>query len=120
MNNFLKNSLLVLGGVMLGSVVTQKRIIDALHSKDISLWQNQRECEEVLFETRQIAEDVLDCLERIISEYGHATLTDFYDLAGVHGSYEDSKFGWVTLRSARVVHKRYGYVIEFPKAMPIR
>lgn len=120
MNNFLKNGLLILGGVMLGSAMTQKTIIDALHSKDISLRQNQRECEEILFETRQIAEDVLACLEQIISEYGCATLADFYDLAGVHGSYEDSKFGWVTLHSARVVRKRYGYVIEFPRAMLIR
>lgn len=42
-NGFLKNGLLVVGGVVLGSMMTQKAIIDTLHSKDISIRQNQRE-----------------------------------------------------------------------------
>ena len=37
MNGFLKNGLLVVGGVVLGSMMTQKAIIDTLHSKDISI-----------------------------------------------------------------------------------
>ena len=33
MNGFLKNGLLVVGGVVLGSMVTQKAIVDTLHSR---------------------------------------------------------------------------------------
>lgn len=54
MNGFLKNGLLVVGGVVLGSMMTQKAIIDTL--------QNQRECQEVLFETRGDVEKILDTL----------------------------------------------------------
>ena len=50
MNGFLKNGLLVVGGVVLGSMMTQKAIVDTLHNKDISIRQNQRECQEVVFE----------------------------------------------------------------------
>lgn len=60
MNGFLKNGLLVVGGVVLGSMVTQKAIVDTLHNKDISIRQNQRECQEVLFETRGDVEKILD------------------------------------------------------------
>ena len=53
MNGFLKNGLLVVGGVVLGSMVTQKAIVDTLHSKEIAMRQNWRECQEVLFENRK-------------------------------------------------------------------
>lgn len=119
MNGFLKNGLLVLGGVVLGSAMTQKAIIDTLHSKDSSLRQNQRECQELLFETRGDVEKILDDLNYCISKYGCATLADFYDLAGVRAFYEDCKFGWTTLNGVKVVRKRDGYTIEFPRAMPI-
>ena len=62
MNGFLKNGLLVVGGVVLGSMVTQKAIVDTLHSKEIAMRQNWRECQEVLFENRKGADDVLDNL----------------------------------------------------------
>ena len=101
MNGFLKNGLLVVGGVVLGSMVTQKAIVDTLHSKEIAMRQNWRECQEVLFENRKGADDVLDNLRWVIAKYGHATLADFYDLAGVRALYEDCKFGWTSLRGRK-------------------
>jgi hypothetical protein len=112
MNGFLKNGLLVVGGVVLGSMMTQKAIVDTLR-------QNQRECQEVLFETRGDVEKILDTLNYCISKYGCVTLADFYDLAGVRALYEDCKFGWTTLNGVKVVRKRDGYTIEFPRAMPV-
>ena len=108
MNGFLKNGLLVVGGVVLGSMVTQKAIVDTLHSK------------EVLFENRKGADDVLDNLRWVISKYGHATLADFYDLAGVRALYEDCKFGWTSLRGAKIVCTRNGYAIELPRATSLK
>ena len=89
------------------------------HNKDISIRQNQRECQEVLFETRGDVEKILDTLNYCISKYGCVTLADFYDLAGVRALYEDCKFGWTTLNGVKVVRKRDGYTIEFPRAMPV-
>lgn len=113
MNGFLKNGLLVVGGVVLGSMMTQKAIVDTLRNKDISIRQNQRECQEVLFETRGDVEKILDTLNYCISKYGCVTL------AGVRALYEDCKFGWTTLNGVKVVRKRDGYTIEFPRAMPV-
>ena len=120
MNGFLKNGLLVVGGVVLGSMVTQKAIVDTLHSKEIAMRQNWRECQEVLFENRKGADDVLDNLRWVISKYGHATLADFYDLAGVRALYEDCKFGWTSLRGAKIVCTRNGYSIELPRATSLK
>lgn len=120
MNSFLKSGLLVVGGVVLGSMVPQKALVDTLHSKEIAMRQDWSECREVRFETRKDAEDVLDNLHEIILKYGHATLADFYDLAGVWGLYEDCKFGWTTLHGARVICTQGGYLVNLPRAKPIR
>lgn len=120
MNGFLKNGLLVVGGVVLGSMMTQKAIIDTLHSKDISIRQNQRECQDVLFETRGDVEKILETLNYCISKYGCVTLADFYDLAGVRALYEDCKFGWTSLRGAKIVCTRNGYAIELPRATSLK
>ena len=66
------------------------------------------------------ADDVLDNLRWVISKYGHATLADFYDLAGVRALYENCKFGWTSLRGAKIVCTRNGYTIELPRATPLK
>lgn len=43
MNGFLKNGLLVIGGIVIGSMAAKKAIHDALRSKDIAMRQNQQE-----------------------------------------------------------------------------
>ncbi len=88
--------------------------------KEIAKRQNWRECQEVLFENRKSADDVLDNLRWVISKYGHATLADFYDLAGVRALYENCKFGWTSLRGAKIVCTRNGYTIELPRATPLK
>ena len=114
------NGLLVVGGVVLGSMATKKAIVGAMHGKEIAKRQNWRECQEVLFENRKSADDVLDNLRWVISKYGHATLADFYDLAGVRALYENCKFGWTSLRGAKIVCTRNGYTIELPSATPLK
>lgn len=108
------NGLLVVGGVVLGSMATQKAIVGAMHGKEIAKRQNWRECQEVLFENRKSADDVLDNLRWVISKYGHATL------AGVRALYENCKFGWTSLRGAKIVCTRNGYTIELPRATPLK
>lgn len=46
------------------------------------------------FETRSEAEMVLDELKDIANEYGNVSLSDYYELAGVASSFEDTRYGW--------------------------
>lgn len=73
--------------------------------------------DDVVFETRNDAELVLDgMLEILNSECRQVTVADFYDLAGISSNFTDNKFGWVDLRTARVVGSpSRGYSIDLPK-----
>lgn len=74
---------------------------------------------EVTIPDRGKAEVVLERLGDLLDMYGVATVTDFYDLVGISGSYTDDKWGWYDLRSARVLRDRAGYYIDLPQPQPI-
>lgn len=74
---------------------------------------------EVVLEDRGKAEIVLERMSEALDIYGLVTVTDFYDLVGISGSYTDDKWGWSDLRSARVVRDRAGYFIDLPNPSPI-
>lgn len=69
--------------------------------------------------SRGEAEAVLSAMDEMIATYGVVSVADFYDLIGVSGNYTDNKYGWTNIRNADVVRVRDGYMIKFPKAMPL-
>ena len=75
--------------------------------------------DELYFETRGEAEDVLDRMREIVSNYGIVSVADLYELAGVVGNYTDQRYGWTGLRNTDDVRTRYGYQIRLPRAMVI-
>ena len=58
-------------------------------------------------------------MEELISMYGLVSVADLYELVGITGSYTDNKYGWYDIRSASVVRVRDGYLLKFPKAIPL-
>lgn len=115
MRGILKNALLFTGGVMLGSLATQRALLRAVKSKDY-IWRQ----DEVVFEDRKDAEWVLEKLQMLIDTYAYATVADFYELASIEPfGYETTKLGWTSVDSAKVVQTAGGYVIELPKPLPI-
>lgn len=77
------------------------------------------EYNNIVLETRGDAEAVLMALEDMINQYDIASVADLYDLVGIVGSYTDNKYGWTSVRSARIERVRDGYVIRMPKALPL-
>ena len=75
--------------------------------------------DDITFESRGEAELVLERMSELIDTYGMASVADLFDLAGETCSYTDNKYGWTNIRNAKVYRTRDGYLIEFPKAMPI-
>lgn len=76
--------------------------------------------DDVIFETRSEARDVLDAMDDIISRYRVASVGDFYDLAGLTYDYTLDSYGWDNLRNAKISETRDGYIIRMPKARPIK
>jgi hypothetical protein len=74
---------------------------------------------DVILESRGEAEDVLDGLRNLISQYEVATVNELYDLVGLTGEFTDDKWGWYDLRSASVRAIRGGYLLNLPRTQPI-
>lgn len=76
---------------------------------------------EVLIPDRGEAEFVLDRLTDLVDTFGAARVSDFYDLVEITGDYTDDKYGWVEeeIRSTQVRQVRGGYILDFPRPMPL-
>lgn len=76
--------------------------------------------DDIIFDTRGEAEQVLSSMDDLIDVYGTVSVADLYDLAGVTGrNYTDNKYGWTDIRTARVARAREGYTLELPRALPL-
>lgn len=76
-----------------------------------------RDIDDVIFESRAEAEDVLDEMDAVLSEYEFVSVADYYEIAGVSGSgtHTNNRYGWSSLRTADVVRVRDGWTIKMPR-----
>lgn len=74
---------------------------------------------DIIFETRTDAEEVLLRLEESLDRYHIVTVLDLYDFAGLPSTHTDKKYGWVSLRNADICRVQGGYMLRLPKARPI-
>lgn len=74
---------------------------------------------EIIFDTRSEAEEVLDMMSEAIDTYGVVSVGDFYEFSGYSGNYTDNKYGWKDIHSASVAYRSDGYVLKLPRAIPI-
>lgn len=68
---------------------------------------------------RREAEEVLDRLYDILSQYGSVQVAVLYELTGIQSSHTDQKWGWKSLRGARIRTSRNGYVLNLPDPEPL-
>lgn len=71
--------------------------------------------DEILLATRAEAQEVLDRLFDLISQYEQATVSDLYELVGVSGNYADENWGWVDIRGTGITRTRAGYLLNLPR-----
>ena len=81
--------------------------------------RSRQNFDDLIFETRGEAQIVLDELMNAIEQYGVVTVLDAYDLCGQTAPYTSDKYGWMNLENAYIERNRQGYVIRFPRAVPI-
>lgn len=75
--------------------------------------------DDVIFSSRRDADVVLNELRMTLREYGLVRVSDLYDLVGKSWSYTYRDYGWTNLDRAEIVAIRGGYVIDFPRPLPI-
>lgn len=75
--------------------------------------------DEILFDSRQDAENTLTAMTETIEQYGRATLMDFYDYCKISKPYDYNSYhyGWDDLSDAKIMKTVSGnWFISFPKA----
>lgn len=100
-----------------GGYVSYNRYAMGQQQKPRALSHRSRarhEFDEIVLETRQEAEDVIDRLFAILDKYGSVTVSDLYDLVGIQATHTDQKWGWEELRGAGVGRTRGGYLLDLP------
>lgn len=75
--------------------------------------------DEIILETRVEAEEVINRLFDLISQYETATVADLYEMLGQSGNFTDEKWGWVDIRGAGVTRVRGGYLLDLPRPEPL-
>lgn len=58
--------------------------------------------EELIFNSRTEAMEVINKLNDVVDEYGTASVADLYDLSGIVGNYKNNAYGWTDVSSAKV------------------
>lgn len=76
----------------------------------------------VTYASRGEAELVLDRMIEAVEEYGRVSVLDMYDMSDIDPEripHTANNYGWMDLRSARVVRSYNGdYLIKLPRALP--
>lgn len=70
---------------------------------------------DIIFESKNDAEAILDELVESTIRYGMVPVSDFYELANLEYTYTDYKYGWADLSRARVERVREGYILYLPR-----
>ena len=79
----------------------------------------RHEFDEIVLQSRQEAETVIEQMYEIVSKYDTATVSDLYDLVGIRATHVDHKWGWTDMRGAGVVRVRDGFLLELPDVVPM-
>jgi len=81
--------------------------------------RSQHDFDEIILNSRQEADNVIDRLFDLVSRYGEATVADLYELVGLRSTHTDHKWGWTDVRGTGTVKVRDGYLISLPDPEPL-
>lgn len=76
--------------------------------------------DEILFNRRVEAEQVLQGMWEVWEKYGFVTVAHFFELVGEDGDYTDEDYGWTSLEGCKPVHVRDGFILDLPRPEPLR
>lgn len=104
---------------MPGQRVSYRSYYDKGSANQQYQYRSQYNYDEIILDNRGDADAVINEMNDIIRRYGFVRVADLYDLVGITGSYTDNNYGWTDLRYADVIRQRDGYLLKFPRPMPI-
>mgnify|MGYP001852506797 CR=1 FL=1 len=132
MKNVAKDFSLCIVGFIGGSIATSIGVIHLVKkstniqngiSLEIEGWIKQflhkgengitgRSHPDVVFKTREEADEVLSTMKDLLDKYGVVTVSDFCELSSIPSTYIQNKYGWVNI-DAYIAPIPDGYTIVF-------
>lgn len=101
-----------------GSRVSYRSYCDERNRRDNKI-DYQFSNNKIIFDSRASAEEAKEKMEAIIYEYGVVTVADLCEITGIKFDYLDNKYGWASLKNAKVIRCRDGYFIDLPRPLPL-
>ena len=71
--------------------------------------------DDIILASRIEADEVIDRLYDLLSQYEVVTVADFYELLGISPKYTDENWGWTDLRGATARRVRTGFMLDLPE-----
>lgn len=71
--------------------------------------------DDIILDTNAEARDVLTELDYTIQKYGQASVADLYDIVGVTSEWTDNRYGWTSIRGAKIKPIREGFLLVLPR-----
>ena len=96
------------GGIMSGPQRAMSRANRARHNFN-----------EYVLESRAEADEIIDNMYEVITQYGNVSVANLYELLGVATNHTDHKWGWTGLPGAGVRRVRNGWLLDLPNPHPI-
>ena len=79
-----------------------------------------RDWEEISFNTRADAEQIVSSMKAAVHDYGIVTIADLFSFSGLESSWADCKYGWASLDNAKAFRGRDGrFYLDLPSPMAI-
>lgn len=82
--------------------------------------QAEPERNEIIFDTRSDANDVIDRMGDIIDQYGQASLADLNALIGASSNFIDDNWGWTDMGSFDVRQVRDGFMLTHDEPQSLK
>lgn len=77
--------------------------------------------DDITIDSKAEADEVLERMDELIDTYGMVSVADLFDLVGISSEYTDHKYGWKSLRNARVVRLRGNeYMLDLPRVTSLK
>lgn len=75
---------------------------------------------EIIFDTRSDANDVIDRMSDLIDQYGQVSLADLNALIGASSNFIDDNWGWTDMGSFNVRQVRDGFMLTHDEPQSLK
>lgn len=76
--------------------------------------------QNIIFESYQDAEDVIETMVDLLNKYGRVTVAQFYDLARLECDWASENWGWTSFQRLETRAVRGGYIIDVNQPILLR